>query len=82
MSREITMEEVRQHKTEASCWVVIRGKVYALTEEFITRLHPGGPIIMDAAGRDGTILFEDQAHSEEAKEVLNAEFFIGTLKKE
>ena len=40
--------------------------------------HPGGDIMLDAAGRDATDDFNDIGHGEEAREMLK-EFHIGTL---
>jgi cytochrome b involved in lipid metabolism len=37
---EITVKELRNHCTEKSAWIAIRGKVYDVTD-FIRR-HPGG----------------------------------------
>lgn len=80
MSREITLAELKEHNTEASCWVAVAGKVYALPEAFVISDHPGGAIIMEVAGSDGTAMFEDQGHSEGAMTMLNEKFLIGVLK--
>lgn len=54
--RDITLEEVRQHRTEEDAWMVLHGKVYNITPYL--RYHPGGAdILMKAAGKDGTLLF-------------------------
>ena len=54
--RGITMEEVKTHKQKNDCWVVIEGKVYDVTNYI--RYHPGGDILLDAAGKDGTALYQ------------------------
>lgn len=77
---EYTAEEVRKHDKESDCWIIFRRKVYALPADFIAS-HPGGPIIMEAAGRDGTILFEDAGHPDSSREMLE-QFRIGVLKTE
>lgn len=75
----IAKDELRANNTAESCWVAIRGKVYHIPKEFIQCDHPGGDIIMEAAGKDGQELFEvATAHSEHAREVMK-EFLIGTL---
>eukprot|EP00878_Enallax_costatus_P007949 GHUV01008315.1.p2 GENE.GHUV01008315.1~~GHUV01008315.1.p2 ORF type:complete len:164 (+),score=30.50 GHUV01008315.1:306-797(+) len=54
--RDITLEEVKQHKTADDAWVVLHGKVYNITPYL--KFHPGGAdILVKAAGRDATSLF-------------------------
>jgi cytochrome b involved in lipid metabolism len=78
LTREITMEEVRKHKSRESCWMVIQGRVYDVTS-FIDE-HPGQDIILDGAGRDATDLFRDIGHSNDAEDMLT-EMQIGILVK-
>ncbi|KAI1436761.1 FMN-dependent dehydrogenase [Xylaria sp. CBS 124048] len=53
----ISAEEVAKHTTSESCWVVLYGKVYDVTE-FLPS-HPGGSkIILQLAGRDATEDFD------------------------
>src|ERR1700710_1445214 len=50
-------EKVSQHNSAKSCWVIIHGKAYDVTE-FLPE-HPGGPkIILKYAGKDATVEFE------------------------
>ncbi|KAG8814621.1 Cytochrome b2, mitochondrial precursor [Serendipita sp. 399] len=52
----ISYEEVKRHNTAESCWVIINGVVYDVTE--FLDLHPGGRhVILKAAGTDATRLF-------------------------
>jgi cytochrome-b5 reductase len=54
--KDITLEEVRQHRTADDAWMVLHGKVYNITPYL--RFHPGGAdILVKSAGRDGTALF-------------------------
>eukprot|EP00741_Cyanophora_paradoxa_P012967 tig00020660_g12523.t1 len=70
--RKIAMEEVRLHNKEDDAWMVFRGKVYNITPYM--DFHPGGKdILMKAAGRDGTGLF-NKYH-----QWVNADFLIGPL---
>ncbi|KAK6828617.1 cytochrome b2 [Apiospora arundinis] len=49
--------EVAKHNDKNSCWVVVHGKAYDVTE-FLPE-HPGGPkIILKYAGKDATEEFE------------------------
>ncbi|KAI9769992.1 MAG: hypothetical protein M1840_003703 [Geoglossum simile] len=50
-------DEIGKHNTRESCWVIIHGKAYDVTE-FLPE-HPGGPkIILKYAGRDATEEFD------------------------
>jgi cytochrome b involved in lipid metabolism len=75
-----TMEEVAKHNSEESCWTVIRGDVYDLTN-WIDK-HPGGADkILKICGKDGTDLFIKQHGGKEKPEKILKDFEIGTLKK-
>jgi L-lactate dehydrogenase (cytochrome) len=53
----LTGTEVAKHNSKASCWVIIHGKAYDVTE-FLPE-HPGGQkIILKYAGKDATEEFE------------------------
>ena len=55
----ITMEEVARHNSADSCWAVVEGGVYDLTQWI--DLHPGGrQRILDLCGTDTTGKFELQ----------------------
>lgn len=55
--RRISPEELAEHRTEGSCWVLLRGAVWDLTP-FLAD-HPGGPgAILEFAGRDATGVWE------------------------
>ncbi|CAD2213038.1 cytochrome b5 1 [Angomonas deanei] len=77
---EYTREEVAKHNTISDFWTIINGKIYHLDETFIRELHPGGMYVLDAAGKDGTDLFENSSHGENAIEALQ-QFYVGKLKK-
>eukprot|EP00927_Polykrikos_kofoidii_P077087 TRINITY_DN74073_c0_g1_i1.p1 TRINITY_DN74073_c0_g1~~TRINITY_DN74073_c0_g1_i1.p1 ORF type:complete len:268 (-),score=46.90 TRINITY_DN74073_c0_g1_i1:170-973(-) len=55
--RKVSPEEIAQHCSDKSCWVLLRGEVWDLTP-FLTD-HPGGPgAILEFAGRDATAIWE------------------------
>lgn len=55
--RQVSLEEIAQHCSETSCWVLLRGAVWDLTP--FLKDHPGGAgAILEYAGRDGTIVWE------------------------
>lgn len=50
-------EEVQKHNSRSSCWVVIAGQAYDVTD-FLNE-HPGGPSsILRLAGQDATEEYE------------------------
>ncbi|GAB1601960.1 cytochrome b5-like [Argonauta hians] len=72
-----SMKDVAEHSVADSCWIVLRDKVYDITEFLIK--HPGGEdILLEHAGRDATHTFEDTGHSEAASEIL-PQYYIGEL---
>jgi cytochrome b involved in lipid metabolism len=76
-----TMEEISKHNSKESCWTVIRGDVYDLTN-WIDK-HPGGADkILKLCGKDGTDLFVKQHGGKEKPEKILEGFEIGALKKE
>ena len=75
-----TMTQVAQHNSKESCWTVIRGRVYDLTQ-WIDK-HPGGPDkILALCGKDGTQAFEDKHGGQEKPEKTLEQFEIGKLKQ-
>merc|ERR1719221_2218711 len=73
----IPWAEVQRHTSANDLWLLIDGKVYDVTP--FLGLHPGGgQLIVEAAGKDATSLFE-QTHGEGLRcslRLLN-QFFIG-----
>jgi cytochrome b involved in lipid metabolism/CDGSH-type Zn-finger protein len=75
-SNVFTEEEVSQHHSRDSLWMVIKGNVYDITAYVTT--HPGGErALLKFAGRDGTE--NVQFHSSKMLEILNSRYFIGKL---
>lgn len=71
------MDEVAQHKTKESLWVVINRKVYDVTTFY--KRHPGGPqVILQMAGKDATAA-SAAAHKNALPANLMWEFCIGSL---
>ncbi|RPA96738.1 cytochrome b5 [Choiromyces venosus 120613-1] len=79
MSAEYTFADVKEHQSKKDLWLVVYDKVYSCGE-FVDE-HPGGEeVLMDVAGQDATLAFEDVGHSDEAREILNG-LLVGTLKR-
>ncbi|KAF2712342.1 hypothetical protein K504DRAFT_426514 [Pleomassaria siparia CBS 279.74] len=54
---KLTGEEIAKHNSRDSCWVIVHGRAYDVTE-FLPE-HPGGPkIILKYAGKDATEEYE------------------------
>ncbi|KAJ8482643.1 hypothetical protein ONZ45_g14874 [Pleurotus djamor] len=78
-SKVISVDELRQHKTKDSLYVLIHGKVYDVTK-FLDE-HPGGDeVILAEAGQDATEAFEDVGHSDEARALLPG-MLVGDFEK-
>ncbi|KAK0245838.1 FMN-dependent dehydrogenase-domain-containing protein [Armillaria nabsnona] len=61
-----TLQQVAEHSTASSCWVIIKNSVYDVTD-FLSE-HPGGAqIILKYAGKDATLAYE-QIHPPDALE--------------
>lgn len=55
---KFTESDVAKHNSKTDCWTIIEGNVYDLTS-YINR-HPGGSVIAEACGIDGSELFKDR----------------------
>ncbi|KAG7134642.1 NADH-cytochrome b5 reductase 1 like protein [Verticillium longisporum] len=76
--REFTAKEVAAHNTRDDCWMIIQGQVYDVTKYIHD--HPGGAdVLIDAAGQDATVEFDNAGHSEDAFEIM-AEYHLGKYK--
>jgi len=72
-----TLAEVATHNSPDDLWLVINGKVVDVTSYLED--HPGGSdILLDHAGTDATVEFEDVGHSDSAIEEME-KFVIGVL---
>ncbi|GJD09623.1 Cytochrome B5 isoform D [Galdieria sulphuraria] len=57
-----SLEEVRKHCSRSDAWIVVKGKVYAVTP-FLDD-HPGGEdAILKVSGKDATEDFDGVGHS-------------------
>ncbi|KAG7101065.1 Cytochrome b5 like protein [Verticillium longisporum] len=76
--QEFTAKEVAAHNTRDDCWMIIQGQVYDVTKYIHD--HPGGAdVLIDAAGQDATVEFDNAGHSEDAFEIM-AEYHLGKYK--
>lgn len=74
----IPMSEVKKHNSKESCWVVLHGKVYDLTEFMAD--HPGGEdVVLKWSGKDAT-KFWSAIHKEDwIKEYTKPEWCLGPV---
>ncbi|KAJ5894351.1 FMN-dependent dehydrogenase-domain-containing protein [Penicillium taxi] len=68
MSKSFKLAEVAQHNKQDSCWVILHGKVYDVTN--ILASHPGGAQVMLRRGGKDTTEDFDSIHPPEAIEAL------------
>ncbi|ORY70328.1 glycolate oxidase [Pseudomassariella vexata] len=74
----IDQAELAKHNTAASCWVVIHGKVWDVTD-FLNE-HPGGVgLIMKFAGQDATDSYDEIHNADLVAEILPAQNYRGNL---
>lgn len=77
MEKIYTRNEVERHNKEEDLWLVIHGGVYDLTD--FVKKHPGGEeVLINLAGQNGTVCFDDIGHSREAI-LLKETFKIGEI---
>lgn len=76
-ARIITKAELEKHNTEDDCWIVIKGRVYDVSDYVYE--HPGGEIIAAGAGTDSTAEFDKAEHSDAAIAEMR-KFYIGDFK--
>jgi len=53
--RTVEAAELRKHASREDAWISIRGKVYDVSA--FSAVHPGGDIVLTAAGKDATDVF-------------------------
>jgi cytochrome b involved in lipid metabolism len=72
------LEEVKKHDSGTSCWSIVYGNVFDLTN-WITK-HPGGATVIRAiCGKDGSDAFEGQ-HAGQGKPANQlSNYFLGKL---
>ncbi|KAJ8720006.1 hypothetical protein PYW07_012049 [Mythimna separata] len=79
MSKIFTADEVKKHNSRRNLWIVIRNDVYDVSS-FLAE-HPGGEDpLLEAAGQDATIAFDDVGHSADARAMLS-KYKVGSLAK-
>ncbi|KAI0030647.1 FMN-dependent dehydrogenase-domain-containing protein [Vararia minispora EC-137] len=77
----LTLDDVASHNSFKSCWVIIKNKVYDLTE-FLPE-HPGGQkVILQYAGRDATHAYEPIHPPGILERMLPAERHLGEITEE
>jgi len=74
------MSEVRAHASPDSLWIVANGLVYDLTK--FVNAHPGGAeIILNAAGKDATHIFNAVHPSDLPEKLLGPDCVVGKIDK-
>lgn len=73
-NKTFSLEEIATHNHKGSCWIIVEGKVYDVTD-YIDE-HPGGDAILNNAGRDSTVGFKGPQHPPSVVDVLKL-YYIG-----
>lgn len=77
-SNKLTGQEIEKHNSKDSCWVIIHGKAYDVTE-FLPE-HPGGPkIILKYAGKDATEEYAPIHPPDTLDKYLDQKFHLGEV---
>uniref|UniRef100_A0AC35UEG7 Cytochrome b5 heme-binding domain-containing protein n=1 Tax=Rhabditophanes sp. KR3021 TaxID=114890 RepID=A0AC35UEG7_9BILA len=72
-----TRDDVKNHRTVSSCWVIINNTVLDVTK-FLDE-HPGGcEVLLEHGGSDATEAFEDVGHSTDARKMV-PDYKIGDI---
>jgi len=75
-----TMDKVRENNSASSCWSVISGNVYNLTQWINS--HPGGPsVIRGLCGVDGTSSFNGKHRGDGGPASILTGYLLGPLAK-
>ncbi|KAI5782697.1 FMN-dependent dehydrogenase-domain-containing protein [Geopyxis carbonaria] len=78
MTQKLTGAEVAAHNDNKSCWVIVHGKAYDVTE-FLPE-HPGGSkIILKYAGKDATEEFDPIHPPDTLDKYLDKKFHLGPV---
>jgi hypothetical protein len=72
-----SQEEAAKHTSESSCWLMIDGNVYDVTN-FLDDHPGGGELLLNATAKDATDDFEDVGHSKSARNDMRS-YLIGTV---
>ncbi|EPE09937.1 mitochondrial cytochrome [Ophiostoma piceae UAMH 11346] len=76
----LSAKEIAQHSSRESCWVIVRGRAYDVTE-FLPE-HPGGEkIILKYAGRDATAAFDPVHPPDTLDKYLDKSKHLGAIDK-
>lgn len=76
-SDRITMAQVARHSSPSDAWTVVRGRVYDITD--FPPEHPGGVVVLDVAGKDGTAAFDAMHAHVDPRQILPESSFLGLL---
>ncbi|KEG09991.1 cytochrome b-domain protein [Trypanosoma grayi] len=77
LSEVVETQQKAKEKSANACWVVIKNKVYDLTE--FLDLHPGGrDVLLWQSGTDASKAYEEIGHSSGAK-LMMKKYFVADL---
>ena len=72
-----TLNQISLHNKPDDTWIIIDNKVLDVTK--FLKEHPGGEqTILDWAGKDGTVAFDEVGHSQDAWDMID-EYVVGVV---
>ncbi len=72
--------EVALHNNDKDCWLIIKNKVYNITE-YLEKHIGGKMILLHYGGKDATTEFNRLNHTKKAQKLLES-YYIGDLEEE
>ncbi|XP_052796353.1 E3 ubiquitin-protein ligase HERC2-like isoform X2 [Mya arenaria] len=71
----IRRADLENHNKDGGMWIILHGKVYDV-QDFKIKAPCGRDVLIETAGRDATVEFENAHHSLAAREMMQA-FYVG-----
>jgi cytochrome b involved in lipid metabolism len=75
-----TKDEVALHNNDEDCWIIIKNKVYNITD-YLDKHRGGKMLLLYYGGKDATTEFNRLNHTKKAQKILES-YYIGDLEEE
>jgi len=75
-----TKEEVSLHNNYKDCWLIIKNRVYNITD-YLEKHRGGKMLLLQYGGKDATDEFNRLNHTKKAQKILE-NYYIGELEEE
>eukprot|EP01125_Pyxidicula_operculata_P003805 TRINITY_DN1518_c0_g1_i1.p1 TRINITY_DN1518_c0_g1~~TRINITY_DN1518_c0_g1_i1.p1 ORF type:complete len:706 (+),score=111.76 TRINITY_DN1518_c0_g1_i1:32-2119(+) len=75
--KKYNLQQISEHSKEEGIWIIYQDKLLDVSK--FKELHPGGEeILLENAGKDVTMVFDDICHTDDAKKMMT-EYQIGVV---